>query len=374
MMYLFILGREQLLSRAEVEHVLTREGISFRVEKQVKDQFLVSADAFDEPALMAQLGGTVKLARFAAEMHDPVDSIADYLLEAQPEGKIRFSLTGASNAVAIQVKKKLKAKERSVRYIVPKNTATIIHNNLDKKKGDLTIFGHNLFATCAVQDIESFGKRDYDRPASDNVSGMLPPKLCRMMINLLSPKEHAVLLDPFCGSGTVLMEAMMLGYTKLIGTDVSEKAISDTKTNLAWMKKEYAQTSGAKETLHVQAVESLSSKLPPNSVDHIVFEPYMGPPRKGNESIATLEATAQEIFHMFKQAFGEFQTILKEDGSIVCIVPRFLVRRESVVIPIRTAFTDNGFEIVPLLGHDHLMYKRAGQHVGREIWKLKKSQ
>src|SRR5205823_3602162 len=91
----------------------------------------------------------------------------------------------------------------------------------------------------AVQPFEQFSARDFGRPGRDDLSGMLPPKLAIIMINLAANDTISVLLDPFCGSGTILSEALLLGYKNLIGSDISEKAVADTKTNLDWIANKF---------------------------------------------------------------------------------------------------------------------------------------
>ena len=91
----------------------------------------------------------------------------------------------------------------------------------------------------AVQPFEEFGARDYARPSRDDLSGMLPPKLAKIMINLAQAKENSLILDTFCGSGTILQEALIMGYLNLIGFDSSPKAIKDSQANLEWLADKY---------------------------------------------------------------------------------------------------------------------------------------
>ena len=78
----------------------------------------------------------------------------------------------------------------------------------------VVIKGHDkvfIGKTVAIQDIENYTKRDYERPARDAKTGMLPPKLAQIMINLGGltkidhdqEETHAVqhtLYDPFCAA------------------------------------------------------------------------------------------------------------------------------------------------------------------------------
>src|SRR3989344_7958542 len=84
-----------------------------------------------------------------------------------------------------------------------------------------------LAKTCAVQEFEEYSQRDYGRPGRGLVFGSMPPKLAKIMINLAQLPASATILDPFCGSGTILQEALLLGYQNVIGSDVSTKAVAD---------------------------------------------------------------------------------------------------------------------------------------------------
>ncbi len=56
-------------------------------------------------------------------------------------------------------------------------------------------------------------------------------KLTRVMINLIGMKEGETVCDPFCGTGTTLLEAESMGIHG-IGLDFDEKMCSSTRKNL----------------------------------------------------------------------------------------------------------------------------------------------
>ncbi|MFB5597746.1 MAG: TRM11 family SAM-dependent methyltransferase [Nitrosopumilaceae archaeon] len=56
-------------------------------------------------------------------------------------------------------------------------------------------------------------------------------KLCRAMINLSGLKEGDTICDPFCGTGTTLLEAESMGIHS-IGIDFDEKMYKNTRENL----------------------------------------------------------------------------------------------------------------------------------------------
>jgi tRNA (guanine10-N2)-dimethyltransferase len=188
------------------------------------------------------------------------------------------------------------------------------------------------------------------------------------MINLAKIPKNRVLLDPFCGTGTILTEAALLGYENIIGSDISEKAIADTIKNIEWM----GQTD-KKMNVFQAGVNNLSEKIP-TKVDAIVTEPLMGKPLTGRESRPELLSQANELKKLYLEAFAEFAKILKPNGTVVMIIPRFRFRDEQIVINCAEEIKKLGFISQPLFENKtSLTYARANQLVIREIWKFKKT-
>jgi tRNA (guanine10-N2)-dimethyltransferase len=59
----------------------------------------------------------------------------------------------------------------------------------------------------------------------------LDPFLARAMINLSEINPSKILFDPFCGSGSILIEAALMGF-KVIGSDINLKLIKGANLNL----------------------------------------------------------------------------------------------------------------------------------------------
>ncbi|MBU2542021.1 methyltransferase domain-containing protein [Patescibacteria group bacterium] len=383
--YLFFLGHQPKISIAEIKAVFSCLQINAKTEQQNNTFFIAETkNELDYKNLINTLGGTIKIAEKISE-----NNITDFLAKTPEEFKIQFSLSGPnSKKIAMAVKKQLKAMGRSVRYVEPKNTATILHNKLVKKQGDLTIFQDEIFVTRAIQPFEEFGERDYNRPGADSFSGMLPPKLARIMINLgmsclpLPEGESTrsdggggsiTLLDPFCGSGTILTEALDLGFKNLIGSDISEKAITDTDENIKWLQNSY-KLSAISHKLYTTDATELSKHIKPKSVDLIVSEPYLGKPLRGNERRDTLQKQTNDLAELYVSAFKQFHKILKKDGVAIFIIPKFKCENNWVEIDCTEKIKKTGFKIIPLSEEsDSLTYHRPKQHVARVIWGFKKA-
>jgi tRNA G10 N-methylase Trm11 len=63
----------------------------------------------------------------------------------------------------------------------------------------------------------------------------ISPRLAKIMINLSQVKTSEKLVDPFCGVGVILQEALIQGIN-VIGIDKDKNAINGARENLKWGK------------------------------------------------------------------------------------------------------------------------------------------
>ena len=241
MIVLAVLGRQPEISLAELQALflhVKKLGSSLATFKLPDDY-----DESKALALISRLGGSLKLAIKLEK--DPIS-----YLQTLPEGKLTIGVSDYSKSASAKVAKQeaLKLKKilvrhgRSVRIIENKSatlsTATSLHNGLSGKNPRKIEFikqDRDWYRVIGVQDIDSYAKRDQARPARDAKVGMLPPKLAQIIINLCGPlKPGSVILDPFCGTGVVLQEALLMGYAAY-GTDISDRMVDYSTRNLRWI-------------------------------------------------------------------------------------------------------------------------------------------
>lgn len=381
--YAFILGQASTIAAAETINVLQQPKNYFW-----HDNILIAETEEKPEKLLKQLGGTVKIAKIIKQFKNLSDfKTADwcqYLATQKFEGKFTFGFSLYQGnkkdyqylfKLALSVKKELKAKN-SIRLVTSKepilSSVIVKKNNLLNKEllflktDPSTKLGTSwqIAVTVAVQDFDDYGQRDVLRPERDAKSGMLPPKLAQMMLNLASTNKKSTLLDPFCGSGTVLQEAMLLGFDNIYGTDISPKAINDTKKNIDWLKNKYNLKN--KITLKLSEVQNLIKIFKPAEIDLIVTEPFMGDARN-------LQAeTVSDLKKLYYQAFLSFAKICSPEAKIVFIFPEINFQHQTLATLDEKAITSCGWQQIhsPL---GELIYQRPGQTVARKItlWQKK---
>ncbi|MFH0951397.1 MAG: DNA methyltransferase [bacterium] len=374
-MLFFVLGNHPEISLAEILAVLGP--VEYRlINHQI---LLITKDLTIEPQiLIRRLGGTIKLGQIKQTIKQwqpqtvgPI--VADLLTDYQGKVKFGFSVYGHTKLnlkpLAMELKKELKTKSLNSRWVTSRDQAlssvVVEQNKLIEQGADIVIIKDNdsylIGKTWAVQAFKELSARDYGRPARDDHSGLLPPKLAQIMINLSGAKFNQILLDPFCGSGTVLAEALLMGFQQVQGTDLSAKAIKDTQTNLAWLKKDQPQIGIYK--IQLADVRKLSQTIPAKSIDVIVTEPYLGPQRGriDYQSIVT------ELMDLYSPALTAMAQVLKPQGRVVMIWPVI----QNRLLPLQP----KDFTIIKPAGSQTvrgLLYSRPGQKIKREIIILQK--
>lgn len=347
--------------------------------------------------LLGKLGGTQKIGYVIGEVAkvDAAELIAfltSQLEQETRETKLHFGISiydfGQTSAVqklyaqariiGMTVKSNLKAAGRSARFVMSKepalNAVAVAQNDLIAKGAEFVLLAAKdkvvIGMTSAVQDANDWSERDFGRPRRNAKQGMLPPKLARMMINLtgVSAKNKSI-LDPFCGSGTVLMEGAMLGAAKLIGSDIASGAVHDTQHNMAWLKERGIKV-GEVDVFMAKASE-VSNRLPENTVDMIVTETYLGLPRRGVETSVDLYKAVDYIETLYTESFSTLRSVLKDNGIVIIAAPVHYLDGQTFEAPVVRILEGLGYTHSPL-PHEPLIYHREGQMVGRRFFRFTK--
>ncbi len=388
MKYFFVLGNHPALSMAELYSTITITS----AEYIAPDVFVAEvAGELDTKNLIKRIGGTIKVGRIvntiSTKSHDIFSASLESFAQVEKSGKFNFgiSMYGAAKIdakkIGLALKQELKNQGVSCRFVVSREktlSSVVVEQNKLITSGQELVYIVNgsqilLGVTEAVQLFKELSARDYGRPARDDRSGMLPPKLAQIMINLSGAKEDDTVLDPFCGSGTIITEGILMGYMKLIGSDISPKAIEDTRQNIKWtLEKSDLKVS---PELKVLDARHLSKNIKKDSVGTIVTETYLGPQR----GIFDIKKISAELVVLYNQTIREITQVLKSGGRAVIALPAFVQngRPQLLSIDIKPLKLVN---ILPknitiqfgITERGTFLYGRSDQKVWREIIVLEK--
>ncbi len=392
-MYIALLGRQPELSIAELERV-------YGTAAWFSPQTALFSAPKDTPFDIQRLGGSQKVGRVIRELpaHDwrkASDALVNHYLGAwaKRDGKITLGLSAYGfnlsprevQKTGLLLKGRLKNSGVSLRLVPNQeaalSTATAHHNKLglsDNKVELLVIKGQKtiiIAESLGTQNITALAARDQGRPRRDAFVGMLPPKLALMMINMATGTTEATppprLLDPFCGTGVVLQEAALLGYS-VYGTDLSEKMIRYSRDNLNWLEDTTRGDTKIDWYLHEGDAMETQWQQP---IDGVVAETYLGQPFSAPPSPAKLVEVRGNCNHIISSFLKNLAGQLKSGTPVVLAVPAWRGKDESLThLPLVDNLESLGFERMPLKTVDSkaLAYFRPDQVVARELLLLTK--
>lgn len=397
--YGIVFGRKPAISFAEFRAVGRREGFrTAEIQPFLQGVFWSGTSDQESRALFDQLGGAIKL----------VEQISDFPIKGSIAENIRGALTPellqshqgdptrplkfgvsfyplAATSEPYRLIKALTPHLVELRKAHPKSkwisskdatlsSVIVTKEKLMERGVELNLFFDEkeirIAKTLAVQDFKAFSERDYGRPGRDDQSGMLPPKLARILLNLSELPKDAVILDPHCGSGTVLQEALLLGFSNVMGSDLSTKAIADTRRNLEWLRRHH-RVPPPLQLLQCDAtkLEQYFSK----KIHGIVTEPFLGPSRPSERR--SPERVVAMLAKLYLQTFASYARVLRPSGIVVSIFPVFVTGKQRLELPILADLHRRGFQLLsPELApgfektaRGTLLYGRPQQAVEREI-------
>lgn len=387
---LLILGRQPQLGLVELESRYGSKSL-----QPVGSQAVILAEGSGSVDI-SRLGGTMKVCKIIgyapsndwAGIIKHLTSILPHHLAHVRSGKLTIGISvygipvkpSKINADALSLKKALKTPDRGVRVVPNKqpelNTAQVIHNQLTKANGvELVVVKSGkravLAQTIAVQDIDAYAARDQARPARDAKVGMLPPKLAQIITNLAigdsrvkSQESTQMILDPFCGTGVVLQEALLMGY-QAYGTDLEPRMIEYSQKNLDWL---FSKFDIQPESYHLEVGDATSHTWQ-QSFSAIACETYLGRPLSSLPSPDKLREIINDVDTIHKK-FLQNVARQTQPGFRMCIaVPAWKTKSGFQHLPVLDHLTDLRYNRLSFVHAEtsSLVYHRPEQIVAREL-------
>lgn len=401
-----VLGRQPALGLAELESLYGAD----KVRPVGAQAAIVDVD----PCLLAfdRLGGSVKFCKVLTEL-DTVKwkEIEKFLVqvspghsERMPEGKMQLglSLYGFNEnvrqieATGLTLKKAIRKTGRSVRLTPNKepalSSATVLHNHLTGPTGWELVFVRSgdktvVAQTVKVQDIDSYTLRDRGRPKRDTRVGMLPPKLAQTIINLATgklpedkleniceiPAGQAIprtilgqtVLDPFCGTGVILQEALLMGYS-IYGSDLEPRMVDYSKQNLEWLSPTYHLPPA---TYQLEQGDATTHHWQ-QPIDFVAAETYLGRPFTTRPTPELLAQTAADCNLIIKKFLQNIHPQLKPGTRLCLAVPAWQTGKNVFKhLPLVDQIEVIGYNRISFehAGNEQLLYYREDQVVAREL-------
>ena len=129
--------------------------------------------------------------------------------------------------------------------------------------------------------------------------GAISPDIARAIVNLCEIRTDNLVLDPFCGTGGILLEAGMI-RARVLGIDVQESMVRGADLNLRSHGFEYQLASG----------DACNLPLKDGSIDAVVTDPPYG---------RSAVVMAESVESLYKNALLEIYRVLKRGGRAVVI-------------------------------------------------------
>ncbi len=179
------------------------------------------------------------------------------------------------------------------------------------------IFGVTNWVTNPLLDI----KQDEGRQSRLFTHGT-SIKLARTLIFLSGVSSDGLVLDPFCGTGTILIEALKQKM-QTIGVDKDPKCFRISKENLNAFSLKYPAKAKMKDkwTVYSQDSSDLVKILKSKNLDAIVTEPYLGPFLKDLPLTEEAGEIMKSLEKLYINVLREGSKFLKDNGKIVFILP-----------------------------------------------------
>jgi len=279
-------GEHPSLPKAEVLAVMEGEGIESRTLAEFERDRILVVDAKAKGTEFLQRLALTKLAGEFAGMSHGLEEIADLVAEKIPPNS-KIAVRGS-----LHLEKELGAMLTEKGFGI----------DLEKPEFSIPLFktGKQYLAAIEIPLNRDFERRKpqfrpYFHPTS------MHPRIARALVNLARVKKGDTVLDPFCGTGGILIEAGLMGL-KAKGSDIDEEMVDGCRKNL----KHFGLEGEIKQT------DAMNLDKEFTGIDSIVTDlPY-------GRSSFTSDKDMEKLYNEFISVAGN---LLEKDKYLVVVMP-----------------------------------------------------
>ncbi|MBS7614680.1 N-6 DNA methylase [Candidatus Bathyarchaeota archaeon] len=307
-LFFLVSGENPTLPTSEVKSILESEKIIYKTLDGLPQIFRIEAnpkclEIVQRRASMTRIAG-IEIFKCKDEMEEiercfEKSSIAPYLNEEESFAVRVKRVRGSS----IEIRREKLERELGDKILSKTKKTKVSLKNPQKTflcllSGGYLLFGLKKFEIRAKGFIKRGGVgKVFTHPAE------MTPKLARCMVNLAHAKTGDVVLDPFCGTGSFLLEAGLVGC-RVLGFDVLRSMVRGSSRNLAFYG------------VNLEGLIVADIRSPPlryRMVDCIVTDPPYG------TSATTLGLGRRKVFKRFLSAAAK---LVKNNGRICFAAPK----------------------------------------------------
>lgn len=360
------LGSNRNLSKAELSQILDSLKIEQVKYQDWKDYLLLNLGKNTQKKLVKKLEQTGSIIKFgnlvfkvgASEKKELKDNLAKFIDEIfvkyfpkrQRQLKLSLNIRASDETQKSELSEEIR---KIIRTVSQKNnfpvkilpTKKIAYEltpfdynkeNLPSRGVELNLFvikskiyfGPTRWVTNPFKDI----KQDEERPVRFFTHGT-SIKLSRTLVTLANIPFDGIMLDPFCGTGTILIEGLKQGL-KVIGVDKDQKCVRSSKTNLHHFSEKYPSREKMKEKwrIHLSDSRKLTDAVK-KKVDGVVTEPFLGPFFKHLPQIEEAQFIMRNLERLYTRVLAECKSLLKNGARILFIMPEYNYPLKRSVYP-----------------------------------------
>jgi len=285
-LFFLLSGEHPTLPFSELKAILEVEGYKHRVSEKLSQVLCIQAP----PESIKSVASRAAMTRVCCLEIFNCDAIEREILQKVRLAPLEY-LIGRGESFAVRIRRIMAAAPHIDRGELERKLGEQILKKVEDARVNLTTPKKTLFGVLTENRFlfglkkaevfpKSFVERRPQRRPFFHPSALLA-KLARCMVNLAKPKAGELVLDPFCGTGTLLVEAGLIGC-RVLGFDAQRRMIKGSLRNLA----HYHVTPEG-------MIVADARRLPIKEVDCIVTDPPYG------RSATTLGLSTEQIVRDF---------------------------------------------------------------------------
>lgn len=336
-LFFILSGEHETLPPAEVMAVLESEGINYKNVRLSPKVLILEAKQDCLPTVVSRAGMCEVAGRLVLECRDNEREIietaaalpfCDFL---QPGDTFSVRVHRVSGSSRHLHKMELQSRIGEVISRLAGGSKVDLKNPEKEFVGVISqgyfVLGH---VTAKRQDQGATLRRPQRRPVTH--PSTIKPRLARCFVNLSRARKGGLLIDPFCGTGGILIEAGVMGC-RAVGLDLDPQMILKASKNLRHFNLE-----------DVGLVVADSRKAPYLEAPSMATDPPYG---RGAST------QGSELADLLAEFMGEARSVMQHDGFLCIAAP--------VKIKVKEIGLDAGLNVV----EDHVA--RVHRSLVREV-------